>query len=134
MGLFKKGGKKPRAPSVAKGLQRKPHFSVIQPTRLPTLIQFLQVPPAGFEPATGALEVRCSIQLSYEGVFSRAKRSMEVTAMQMRVSADLRSGGVNDEDEVRATAHLARQRNQEHPRALARGVGRSIATPTSTLI
>ena len=27
-----------------------------------------KVPPAGFEPATCALGMRCSIQLSYEGV------------------------------------------------------------------
>ncbi len=27
-----------------------------------------KVPPAGLEPATSALEERCSIQLSYEGM------------------------------------------------------------------
>ena len=35
---------------------------------------FLSVPSAGFEPATLGLEVRCSIQLSYEGIFLLAQK------------------------------------------------------------
>jgi hypothetical protein len=34
----------------------------------------LEVPPAGLEPATDGLEIRCSVHLSYGGLFSRLRK------------------------------------------------------------
>lgn len=43
----------------------------------PTQMSGFKEPPVGFEPTTRALQVRCSGQLSYGGLFSRLKIGLQ---------------------------------------------------------
>jgi hypothetical protein len=52
--------------------------------RNPLLARVLEVPPAGLEPATVGLEVRCSIQLSYRGPLRCSDTTIVLVALGLR--------------------------------------------------
>ena len=66
--LGQKAGQNPgHLQHVWSGLELFREFQTAENPGFP-LFRRVRVPPAGFEPATCALGMRCSIQLSYEGL------------------------------------------------------------------